>query len=261
VRLPLLLATALAAAACDAGAGPAAEPGGARGIPAAGAERGRALFERKVGGLSCADCHSTTAEDQPDPARRRVGHTLADATRRPSWWHGDLDPEKGATVVDAAMACVARFQHRTWNGGLPLLPDGRRDLSKVEVPAADRDALLAFLESVSRPGPHPASPAKRDASRAAIARVEALTGDPARGRAVWAKACALCHGTGGSNTLGPSLRGDLAPDALRVIDYCRSGPTKSDRATADAWMPFFAPDSLPDQDLADVAALIDGGEW
>ena len=40
------------------------------------AARGEALFRAKVGGLSCLDCHSTTHEDQPDPARRRAGHAV-----------------------------------------------------------------------------------------------------------------------------------------------------------------------------------------
>jgi mono/diheme cytochrome c family protein len=254
----LLLAGALAAAGCDAT--PEAAPAGPP-APAAPEERGRLLFEGKVGGLSCADCHSTSAEDQPRPDRRRVGHTLADATRRPSWWYGTLDASAGATVADAALACVARFQHRTWNTTLPTLPDGRKDLSKVELPAADRASLLAFLETLARPGPHPAGPAGKDDSRAALARVGALTGDAERGRGVWAKACVLCHGDGGRNNLGPSLRGEQAPDRLRVLDYVRSGPRPSDRKTADSWMPSFTADALPDQDLADVAALIDGGKW
>ncbi len=254
----LLLAGAAAAAGCDAAqeAVPTVPP-----AAATPAERGRLLFEAKVGGLSCTDCHSTTAEDQPRPDRRRVGHTLADATRRPSWWYGTLDAAAGATVADAALSCVARFQHRTWNTTLPVLPDGRKDLSKVEVPAADRAALLAYLEGLARPGPHPAGPARKDDSRAALSRAEALAGDPGRGRAVWAKTCALCHGDGGRNNLGPSLRGEDAPDRLRVLDYVRSGPRPSDRKTADAWMPSFTADALPDQDLADVAALIGGGKW
>ena len=55
--------------------------------------------------------------------------------------------------------------------------------------------------------------------------------------------------------------GKLAPDRLRVLDYCRMGPSDGDRRTADAWMPFFTRDALPDQDLADVAAMIDGQKW
>jgi mono/diheme cytochrome c family protein len=164
-------------------------------------------------------------------------------------------------VDDAALACVARFQQRTWNTTLPTLPDGRKDLAKVELPPAERAALVSYLETLARPGPHAASPAKRDSSRAALARVEALTGDAARGRDVWAKACALCHGDGGRNEIGPSLRGATSPDRLRVIDYVRAGPTKSERETADAWMPAFTPDVLPDQDLADVAELIDTQGW
>jgi mono/diheme cytochrome c family protein len=232
----------------------------ASGPSAGAAARGGELFRAPVGGLACADCHGTGGEDQPDPARRRVGHSLADATRRPSWWYGSLDAAKGATVADALLSCVARFQQRTWNTTLPTLADGRKDLSKVEVPAADRDALVAFLESIARPGRHPVLPAARAGSREDLARVEALPGNAARGKEVWAKACALCHGTG-SDALGPSLRGATAPDRLRVMDYCRMGPSPGDRATADAWMPFFTPDALPDQDLADVAAMVDGQKW
>ena len=246
MRAPLLLVAAIALAAC--GDDPAQAP------PPPPAPDGAALFARKVGGLSCADCHSTTAEDQPSPDRRRVGHTLADATRRPSWWYGEVDAAKGGTVLDAAMLCVARFQHRTANTTFTAP-------AKVEVPAADRTALLAHLESLSRPGPHLPSPATRDDSRAAIDRVDALAGDVARGKAAWARACAICHGDGGENALAPSLRGKTAPDRRRVIDYVRGGPRPSDRKTADAWMPFFTPDTLPDQDLADLAALIDGGAW
>ncbi len=253
----LLPCIALGTAACDAGPAPGSGPATSSATPV---ERGQALFENTVGGLNCAGCHSTSAEDQPDPARRRVGHTLADATRRPSWWHGTIPSDKG-TVGDAVLTCVARFQHRSWNRVLPVLADGRKDLSKVEVPAADRDALVAYLDSLARPGPHPASPAQKDASREALARVEALPGDPERGRRVFDAACALCHGHGGANTLGPSLRGDLAPDRFRVVSYARTGPNRSERETWDRWMPFFTPDALPDQDLADVAALVDGGKW
>ena len=249
-----------AAAACSE-TSPTTAPDPAGSAPASGAAtRGGELFRAQVGGLACADCHGTGGEDQPDPARRRVGHSLADATRRPSWWYGSLEAAKGATVADALLSCVARFQQRTWNTTLPALPDGRKDLSKVEVPAADRDALVAYLESIARPGPHAVLPAARAGSREDLARVEALPGDAARGREVWAKACALCHGTG-PDALGPSLRGSLAPDRLRVMDYCRMGPSPGDRASADCWMPFFTRDVLPDQDLADVAAMVEGGKW
>lgn len=251
----LALGIAALAACGEAAAPPAPGPSA---DPAA---RGEVLFRANVGGLSCTGCHSSTHEDQPDPACRRVAHSVADATRRPSWWYGALDASKGATAVDAALTCVARFQHRTWNTTLPVLPDGRKDLSKVEVTPEERAGLAAYLETLARPGLHPPLPAAKDGSRAALARVEALPGDAARGRDVWAKACALCHGGGSKGEIGPSLRGELAPDRFRVIDYVRNGPTKTDMQTYDCWMPFFTPDVLPDQDLADVAALIDEGAW
>jgi mono/diheme cytochrome c family protein len=142
-----------------------------------------------------------------------------------------------------------------------VLADGRKDLTKVEIPAEDVAALVAYLDTLARPGPHPRMPAKQDDSRAALARAEALAGDAQRGKTVWEATCALCHGTGGRNNLGPSLRGDDFPDRFQVIEYVRTGPSPAGRKAADAWMPFFTPDALPDQDLADVAALIDGRKW
>ncbi len=253
------LALALAAAACDSGGGPG--PGEAPAAAGTPAERGEALFRKKAGGLSCLDCHSTTAEDQPDPARRRVGHSLVDATRRPSWWYGAVDEAKGGTAGEAVLTCVARFQQRSWNTALPVLPDGGKDLSKVEIAKDEVAALVAYLDTLARPGPHPLLPAKKGNSREALARAEALTGDVDRGRKVYASTCALCHGTGGRNNLAPPLKGDTSPDGFRVIDYVRSGPSKAERQASDTWMPFFTPDALPDQDLADVAALADGKKW
>ncbi len=250
------LALLLAAAGCgDAGPAPAPSP------PATPAERGKALFGKRVGGLACADCHSTAAEDQPDPARRRVGHSLRDATRRPYWWHGTLKAGV-AKVDDAVLTCVARFQQRSWNRVLPVKADGTKDLSAVEVEPADAAALVAFLETLSRPGPHEPLAAGRDASSDALARVDGLAGDRVRGLEVYRRTCLLCHGPGGKGDLGAGLRGKTqAPDRFRVIEYCRSGPTRQDRENSDAWMPFLTPDVLPDQDLSDVATLLEADDW
>ena len=262
----MLAAALLAGCGGDSGT-PTTGPGqGVVEIPPAGpatpVERGRAIFARPTGGISCADCHSTAAEDQPFRDRRLPAHTLADATRRPAWWYGALDAAKGATVGDAALTCVARFQQRSWNTVLATKADGSRDLSAVEVPKEDLDALVAFLDSLARPGPHPALTAQRDASRDALARVDGLRGDAGRGRKVYRQACALRHGPRGEGDLGSKLKGDMqAPDRWRVIDYVRSGPTKADRESIDAWMPFFTPDILPDQDLSDVATLLESGDW
>lgn len=227
--------------------------------PAAGPASGEALFSRRVGGLSCADCHALSGEDQPRETRRLVGHTLRDATRRPSWWYGTLRADAGATVEDAVRTCMARFQQRTWNLILPVKGDGSRDLSKVEVPPAEVAALVAFLEANAAPGPHPPMPAMKDDSPVALRRIDALAGDGTRGSAVYDRACALCHGPDGRGDLAPPLRG---PDSMttrsRTIEVVRRGPDGAARKGMDAWMPWFTPDVLPDQDLADVAAWLDG---
>jgi mono/diheme cytochrome c family protein len=220
--------------------------GGGAPAPAGDALRGAALFRTSRGGVSCADCHSTAAEDQPEPGRVRVGHTLADGTRRPSWWHGTIRAADGKSVGDAIAPCAARFQERGEAGTPPL-------------DAAARADLAAFLETVARPGPHLPAPAAIAGEPADLARVRALAGDAARGRAAFARACALCHRPeAGPDALAPTLRGKEAPERERVIDYVRRGPSGKERA-AGAWMPPFTPDVLPDRDLAALAALIDGG--
>lgn len=254
----LLLAASLAIAASGCSDSRSTPPvkldSAPREIPAA---RGARLFALPVGGLSCADCHAVTGEDQPRADRRFVAHTLRDATRRGEWWYGTLKTIDGRTVNDAVRNCVARFQERTYDTVLPVLPDGSRDLARVEIPIDDLDALVAHLETLAEPGPHPPLLVRRDDSAAALRRVDALPGDATRGRAVFARACASCHGVDGVGDLGQPLRGSRsAPSRRQTIEYVRSGPNRSSRESKGAWMPWFTADILPDQDLADVATFL-----
>jgi mono/diheme cytochrome c family protein len=256
-----LAALAALPAACGRGAPPPAVPAANPVAPSTPAARGRALFLREVGGLSCASCHAVSGQDQPDPARRFVGHSLADATRRPSYHHGLLVGDRAKPDL-AILACVAKHQQRSWNLVLPRLADGSPDLSLVEMPAAETADLVAYLETLARPGPHDPCPSAKDDDAAALARVDALAGDAVRGRAVYAAACAVCHGPSGDGGVGPPFRGEMQkPSRSRVVAYCRSGPTAQARDGMDAWMPWFSPDALPDRDLADVAAFLDGDGW
>jgi PQQ-dependent dehydrogenase (methanol/ethanol family) len=75
-----------------------------------------------------------------------------------------------------------------------------------------------------------------------------LVPDAARGRAVYAASCTVCHGAGGQGGEGPPLRGLAAKytQAQAVAYMLAPGPG----------MPKFFPDSLGAQDIADVAAHV-----
>jgi mono/diheme cytochrome c family protein len=78
------------------------------------------------------------------------------------------------------------------------------------------------------------------------ARIAALPADPAAGEAVWAEACASCHGAAGEGTAtGPDL-GDEAADAERIagkvwwgwgeMEGFRGELTRQEVADVVAWL-------------------------
>lgn len=73
------------------------------------------------------------------------------------------------------------------------------------------------------------------------------SGDPAKGKDLFAQNCATCHGTDGSGGSGPKLAGEQAytnPDV--VVEQVRNG---------GGGMPAFG-DQLSEQELADVTSYV-----
>ncbi len=106
---------------------------------------------------------------------------------------------------------------------------------------AQIDALVAYVARLS-PSPPPA----------ALPLV--YSGDPVRGRALFAENCAPCHGAAGS---GASVGYDNVAPALtsasvfQVGEAIRAGPGQ---------MPRFGPDVLSDRDVSDIAFYVNSIE-
>lgn len=202
--------------------------------------RGRAVYERAVGGLACADCHGDRAEPLEHPDWRPTGHALAGVGRRESLWGGRF--EGAGRLTKAALLCAARYQYRIAER---LGKPGREDFKLVPMAPGDRTALEAYLGTFA--GDEGPRKITRDAD---VDPVFELTGDPDRGERVWNAACATCHGDAAEGGLGPPLSGDSAVDAFTFAEYVRSGSLED----ADGWMPWFRKDRLSDQELADLCS-------
>lgn len=72
-----------------------------------------------------------------------------------------------------------------------------------------------------------------------------LPGDTAAGETVYADNCAVCHAADGSGSIGPAIAGSAAEE---VVSTALVGVGDE--------MPAF--DTLSDQDLADLAAFVEG---
>lgn len=117
--------------------------------------------------FACATCHPVGAAAASGDTIY-PGAPLAGALRRPSFWGGSV-----RTATDAAGLCFSDFMR----GGPfdPTIPESV--------------ALYAYLESVADEGPTEAQPFT------VPPRVVRLTGgDPGRGRDLYRRACAYCHG-------------------------------------------------------------------
>ena len=79
----------------------------------------------------------------------------------------------------------------------------------------------------------------------------AAGGIPAdHGKAVFAQYCSACHGAAGEGSVGPSLKGESAKKSLTEAVAFIKDPKLP--------MPKLFPAPLSEQDVADVAAFVEG---
>ncbi len=235
IRLTAGLAVALAACLAVTSFGTSCSPS----RPPDPLEAGREVFERSVGGLACADCHGESAAPRENPDWRPAGHPLAGVAKRGDLWRGRFEGD--GRLLDASMYCAARFQYRITEG---LGPTEELDLAKVPVAGDQREHLLAYLRTFEGDGASPEFPRDVD-----VYEVFDLAGDPERGETVWRAACAVCHGYEARGDLGPGIVGADSVDEFKFAEYVRKGGYDG-----VGWMPWFPPDRLSDQDLADLVA-------
>lgn len=196
--------------------------------------------------FACLTCHAERATDVG--ARILPGAVLEGAARRASYWGGEA-----LYLREAVERCWVYFMR-----GVPEDLDG-----------ATGEALWAWLDALS-----PAATSARAVPFTVPRTTRDLTGgDPARGREVFGRACASCHGAFGSSapTLGryvsrlpaDSVNGhcrgrppegvpDL-PTYLRMVVYqkTRHGGLLGYGGT----MPPFSTEVLSEEALQDIVAL------
>jgi thiosulfate dehydrogenase len=198
--------------------------------------------------FACTTCHAARASEVG--ARLLPGAPLEGAARRPSYWGGET-----AHLDEAVTRCWTFFMR-----GTPTDLDGPTG-----------EALYAWLGSLSAD----ASTVGTQAVAQSFPRtVRPLgEGDAGRAQAVWARACASCHGAVGSGAgrLGPLVtvlpggtQTEHCDDALPasydnhttylrtvVVEKVRHGSFLGYAGS----MPPFAVEALSDADLRDLTAL------
>ncbi|MDP2726072.1 MAG: c-type cytochrome [Dehalococcoidia bacterium] len=93
---------------------------------------------------------------------------------------------------------------------------------------------------------------------AATAQAQPPPGDPVKGKAVYAKSCALCHGANGEGVVGPPLAG-LAGHMERLAQipgFSMEEGLKTIRNGIPNRMPAFPPSILSDEDLGNIVAYL-----
>jgi thiosulfate dehydrogenase len=189
--------------------------------------------------LACSTCHVVDGAAALVPVGRwDSGYNLHGAAGRPSWWGG-----AAITLLDAVNVCLVQFM-----GGRALAPDE---------PVARQ--LGAYLAANSPPGPQPAAPLT-------IVRVVTplnnLTGDPARGAAIYAAGCQRCHGAihSGAGALDKSVAVipestiHFFPNDARAafVEKIRHGRFFN----IGGLMPLYSLEAMSDADVADLLAYV-----
>jgi thiosulfate dehydrogenase len=211
-------------------------------------DHGAALFVdpnlsgTSLNSYSCATCHENGAADM---STIRTGASLVGATKRASYWGGqELD------LLRAVNACSYYFM-------LKSEPFAAKD--------EEVGALYAYLESISEGTEGTAA-----VPFTVLVTIEDLpAGDATRGKDLYGRACAYCHGpthTGKGRLVGraPILPeqtlerhplGTYTADERRLVfvEKVRHGGF----ITYSGEMPPFSIEKLPDAELADILQYLD----
>ena len=211
-------------------------------------EHGRDLFdtpaaaESTLNKFSCSTCHAATREDVG--GRVFPGHVMAGAAQRPTYWGG-----QHTSLLRAINDCRYFFMNatRAWT------PD--------DVPAK---AMFAYLDSL------PATDASAQPLTVVGVAADLPRGDAGRGQALYANACASCHGDAktGKNRLRESI--PVLPDESARTFVEKYGFTRDqvrvtfiEKVRHGAFlgvygnMPLFSIEALRDEDLAAVLAHLE----
>jgi len=201
-----------------------------------------ALSTSPFNAFSCATCHAVGAatplvvDGGPHVGTINPGYDLFNVVHRPSWWGGYM-----TRLLDSMNYCLTEFM-----GGAEL--------------AAGDDRARALFEYFNANSPDLGAPALPLTVVRNITSLSSLTGDPVRGRDVFARSCQKCHGSAHSGTGRLSSRVSVIPEdtialfptnaRTVVVEKVRHGKFFN----VGGVMPLYAAEAITDQEIADVLA-------
>lgn len=195
-------------------------------------------------GLACASCHADFDEAAEPDGVIRAGHSIIGVPSRGSAKGGMISGADFARAAGGGGFCYEHFLKRV----------SQAKVNPTAIPAEHAEALMAYFEAVSGDNPGPdfkLAMLDEEATNAAGEKLAAMNGDADRGWELFGRACVVCHPTPTKAGIGPRLIGSRAP---RNVDAAILRWAKKIRG-GGSLMPFYAPDILSDQDIADILAF------
>lgn len=214
-------------------------------------KRGREIFyDSNYGttGFACANCHADFDDLNYPDDKIRPGHNLIGAHTRKVTWYGKFRGEALNITAAGAGLCVVLYQKK-------------QEISNPlkALPPEDAQALLAYFQFISgdieveKLTSQPLILPWEDESKRAEKvkkikdKILNLVGNPENGAVIYEKACEQCH-LDEINLAPPIFAEKITPE--KIIEMVRAGSPASSKTP----MPFFTPDKLTDQEIADLIA-------
>ncbi len=220
------------------------------------AQLGRELFHdptfkgtidpSKATGLTCANCHADFDETLHSDGVIRAGHSVVGAHHRVVKYP-EISVVEFARAAAGATFCYQHFLQR-----VPI-----DKVKRDGIPIEHAEALMSYFEVISGDNEGPQFEIvllDEDGRKKAGEEIAAMSGDASRGWQLFGRACVTCHPAVKKAGIGPQLIRSSAPGNIdetmvRWASQIRSG---------GSLMPFYAPDILSDQDIADILAFLRG---
>ena len=199
----------------------------------------------KATGLTCANCHADFDETENPDGVIRAGHSVVGVPHR-----GEA---KGGMITGADFARAAGGGGFCYEHFLQRVPGDK--VNPTAIPAEHAEALMAYFETISGDNKGPEfeiAMLDDDAKKAAGEKIVAMNGDASKGWQLFGRACVTCHPSAKKAGIGPQLVRSRAP---RNIDATMTRWATKIRG-GGSLMPFYAPDILSDQDIADIIAFL-----